>query len=193
MSQANYTDPREQVGFDIEPGMVFHDTRGGDSTEIVITTADRNTDTLAYLDTEGDRNRDCTHNIGVYHQFEGQIGAGRYEPVRDETGDIERRRWMGQIYDLLDTYESRDGRTADHKAEAIQEVIDIIVDDVPADHNDTVDFVDVDGIGEGAAKALRANGFTTKGDVRSATKDEISDVPYMGAKNTERLMDRIEQ
>lgn len=190
MSQENaFTDPREKVPFEIEPGMVFMDTRPDDPRELVIDYADRRGG-IRYIDTEGDVDRDEVYLMDSYATFEANVGAGRYKPKRDESGDIVRKGWMGQIHRLKEQYEGG-GRKAQHKAEAIDEVIDIIVDDVPDDHNDTVPFDDIDGIGQQAADALRGHGFTTKGDVRNASREQIKDVPYMGSKNTGNLLEYV--
>jgi len=190
MSQANYADPRENVSFEIEAGMVFMDTRYDEPREVVIDYADRKGG-VKFIDTEGDEERDEVYMMDSYSTFEANVGAGRYKPKRDESGEIVRKGWMGQIHRLKEQYEQRDGRTATHKAEAIDEVLSILTDDVPADHNDTVAFEDIEGIGDAAADALRANGFSTKGDVRKASREQIESVPYMGSKNTDALLDSV--
>jgi hypothetical protein len=192
MSQGNYADPREKVSFEIEPGMVFMDTRFDEPREIVIDYADRKGG-VKFIDTEGDADRDEVYMMDSYSTFEANVGAGRYKPKRDESGEIVRKGWMGQIHRLKEQYEEDGGRTASHKAEAIEEVLSIIVDDTPADHNDTVPFEDINGVGSKAADALRSSGFSTKGDVRNASKQQIEDVPYMGTKNTENLLEYVNQ
>jgi hypothetical protein len=190
MSQANFADPREKVSFEIEAGMVFRDTRYDEPREIIIDYADREGG-IRFIDTHGDTDRDEVYLMDSYDTFESNVGAGRYEPVRNEAGRIVRKGRFGQVERLKEQYEDSEGRTASHKAEAIQEVLDILHDDVPDDHNDTVPFEDIDGVGDAAAKALRSNGFSTKGDVRNASRDQIEDVPYMGQKNTDALLDYV--
>ena len=191
MSQGNeYVDPREKVDFEIEPGMVFMDTRPSEPREIIIDYASREGG-VKFIDTEGDDRRDEVYFSDSYSTFEQLVGSGRYKPVRDDDGNIVRKGRFGQIENLKAQYEEKDGRTAAHKAEAIQEVLDILHDDVPADHNDTVPFEDIDGVGSKAASALVNSGFTTKGDVRSASREQIEDVPYMGSKNTDALLDYV--
>jgi len=193
MSQeTEYIDPRESVSFDIEPGMVFTDDRADDEREVVIDYAERDGGVI-FIDTEGDVNRDVVYLYDDYDSFEGEVGAGRYTPVRTESGKIERRNRFGQIHDLLDRYESSDGRTESHKAEAIQEVLDILIDDVPDDHNETIPLEDIDGIGNAGAQSLRDNNITTKGDVRSTSTEELQSLPYMGEKNTANLEAYVEQ
>lgn len=197
MSQENaYVDPREKVDFEIEPGMVFVDTRpeqssSDDPREVVIDYADREGG-VVFIDTEGDTDRDEVYMHDSYSTFEENIGAGRYKPKRDDAGNVVRKGRFGQIYRLLEQYEADGGRKASHKAEAIEEVLEILTEDVPADHNDTILFDEIDGIGSKAADALRDHGFSTKGDVRNASRDQIEDVPYMGAKNTDNLLDWVE-
>lgn len=191
MSQGNpFVDPREKVDFEIELGMVFLDTRYDEPHEVIIDYADREGG-VKFIDTEGDSERDEVYLMDSYSTFESNVGAGRYKPKRDESGEIVRKGWMGQIHRLKEQYEQDGGRKAEHKAEAIEEVLSIITDDVPADHNDTVPFEDINGIGSKAANALRGHGFSTKGDVRNASQTQIEEVPYMGTKNTEALLDYV--
>lgn len=191
MSQTNdYVDPREQVDFDIQPGMVFLDTRPDEPREIVVEYADRDGGVI-FIDTEGDVDRDEVYMRSNYEAFEKNVGSGRYKPKRDDDGDIVHKGRFGQIRRLKEQYEQQDGRTATHKAEALDEVLTILTDDVPADHNETVPFETIDGIGSAAADALRANGFSTKGDVRNASREQIEDVPYMGQKNTDALLEYV--
>lgn len=190
MSQGNFSDPREKVSFEIEAGMVFKDTRYDEPREVVIDYADRKGG-VRFIDTQGDAERDEVYLMDSYSTFESNVGAGRYKPVRDEDGRIVRKGRFGQVERLKEQYEEDGGRKAKHKAEAIQEVLDILHDDVPEDHNDTVPFEDIDGVGDAAADALRSNGFSTKGDVRNASREQIEDVPYMGQKNTDNLLDYV--
>lgn len=192
MSQENYADPREKVPFEIEPGMVFMDTRYDEPREVVIDYADRKGG-VKFIDTEGDEERDEVYMMDSYSTFEANVGAGRYQPRRDESGDIIRKGWMGQIHRLKEQYEQDGGRTASHKAEGIEEVLSIITDSVPADHNDTVPFEDISGVGSKAADAMRASGFTTKGDIRNASQSQIEDVSYMGTKNTKNVMEYVNE
>lgn len=185
-----YVDPRENVDFEIEPGMVFTDTSR--ERTIVIDYADRDGG-IIFVDEEGDAERDEVYMRDSYADFEAEIGAGRYRPKRREDGTIVRNGWVGQIYTLKEQYEKQSGRTAAHKVEAIEEVLDVITDDVPPDHNESVDFEAIDGIGQKAADALRANGFRTKGDVRSASTAQLMDVPYMGESNTENLLQVVDR
>lgn len=192
MTDANtFVDPREDVDFEIGPGMVFHDMRYDDGRELVVEYADRDGG-VRYVDTSGDVDNDVVYRFDDYATFEENVGAGRYTPVRDDTDEIVRKGWMGQIHRLKAQYEETDGRTAAHKAEAIEEVLEIITEDVPDDHNETVPFEDIDGIGQQAASALRNNGFATKGDVRAAGREQIESVPYMGEKNTDNLLEYIQ-
>lgn len=191
MSQENgYVDPREKVSFEIEPGMVFKDTRLDEPREIVIDYADRKGG-VKFIDTEGDSERDEVYMTDSYSTFEELVGAGRYKPVRDDDGRIVRKGRFGQVERLKEQYEEDGGRKATHKAEAIEEVLNILHDDVPEDHNDTIPLEDIDGVGSKAAQALRNSGFTTKGDVRNASREQIEDVPYMGQKNTDALLDYV--
>jgi predicted flap endonuclease-1-like 5' DNA nuclease len=59
------------------------------------------------------------------------------------------------------------------------------------DDNETLDLESISGIGSKAAASLRANGYTTKGDVRSADRETIMDLDYMGESNTDNLFEVV--
>jgi len=192
MSQANqFTDPRENVSYEIQPGMVFKDHRPDEPREIVIEYATRGGG-VRMKDMEGDANRDVVYLMDTYDSFEAEVGAGRYTPVTDGSGNIEYRGWMSQLKDLKDEYGQSDTRTGSHKAEAIEEVIEIIEDDVPDDHNETIPHQDISGIGSKAAQSLINAGYKTKGDVRRASKSDLTDVPNIGSGNADNLMEYCE-
>lgn len=192
MSQANqFTDPRENVSYEIQPGMVFNDHRPDEPREIVVEYAERGGG-VRMKDLEGDANRDVVYLMDTYDAFEAEIGAGRYTPVTDDDGTIQYKGWMGQIKRLKDEYDNTDSRIADHKAEAISEVIDIIEDDMPDDHNDTIPHQEISGIGSKAAQSLINAGYKTKGDVRNASKSDLTDVPNIGSGNADNLMEYCE-
>lgn len=182
MSQETYYDPRSEITHPIEPGQLYADDRTGDELCIVYEAEDA----VLLRDTQSEG-----HRLESRRAFEEHVGSDRYELVG--SNDAEAASSAVQLLsDLHDQYDSQDGRTAAHKSEALSEAIELVEHGGRPDDNDVVDFESIDGIGEAAAKALRANGFTTKGDVRAASKDEITEVPYMGQKNTERLCNEVE-
>lgn len=60
-----------------------------------------------------------------------------------------------------------------------------------SDSNEVVDLESIDGIGAKAASNLRANGYSTKSDVRSADKESLVSVDLMGDTTAERLLDHV--
>lgn len=183
MSHTNAVfDPREDISHPIDQGQTYEDDRTGEQLVLVFLSED-----VALL-----RGEDGNHRLESRKHFEMNVGSGRFELVSDADGTMSAGAKVKKLNRLLEQYEDRDGRTAKHKASAIEEALDLIENNGRPDDNETIDFETVDGIGAKAAAELQKAGFTTKGDVRSAEKDEIVDVPYMGEKNTEALIDHVD-
>ena len=58
------------------------------------------------------------------------------------------------------------------------------------DRHETMDFTDIDQVGQKAAEALQSNGYTTKGDIREASDEQLLEVPYIGETNLANIRER---
>jgi len=185
MSQTDsgYVDPRSKITHPIEPGQIYEDDRTGDELTLVYCSDD-----AALLQD----NETGAHRLERRRDFEANVGSGRYE-LQSKTDSAVASSNISMLRDLLDQYESESGRTAAHKSEAIEEAIELLEHNGQPDDHETIDLEAISGIGSAAAESLRANGFSTKGDVRNADTSEITEVSNMGAKNTERLIEHVNE
>jgi predicted flap endonuclease-1-like 5' DNA nuclease len=182
MSHASeYIDPRSNVSHPIESGQVYTDARTGEELVLVFESED-----AVLL-----RDENTNHRLEPRDDFEAHVGGNRYTLQADESDTMASSTAVRSIQSLLDRYEYQDGRTAAHKVEALEEALDLIEHGGQPDDNETVDFESIGGIGEAAAGSLRSHGFSVKKDIRQATREEIVDVPNMGAKNTDNLLEAI--
>jgi hypothetical protein len=194
MSQETVYDPREDVEYEIMVGQQYLDT-SSDSSLVLAYVYD---DYYLFRDESGDSYDDRIFRSEPEDMVVKKIAAGTYE-LQVEDGEPVYDGVVGDIHELLDHYESEDGRTAAHKAEAVGEVLDLfggadpggVVDDLPDDHNEMVEFEEIGGIGSKAAQHLRHEGYKTKGDVRDADRSDLIDVPLMGESNTDNLLDHV--
>lgn len=132
------------------------------------------------------------HRLEQRDVFEQEAGSGRYKKISESSAkppksdDIHYH--VGIIKRLLAHYKEKPGRTAQHKAEALDEVIEMLNEfDM-----EEVDWTDVPTIGEAAAENLREAGFRTDKDVEIADKEELLDVGYVGQSGVENLKDYVE-
>ena len=58
--------------------------------------------------------------------------------------------------------------------------------------HEVVDFENIDRVGEKAAQALQSNGYTTKGDIKKATDEELLAVSYIGETNLANIREHVE-
>jgi len=182
MSQeTGVVDPRSEVAHPLDTGQVYEDKRSGDELVLVFLSED-----AALL------KDDSRHRLETRRQFESNVGGGRYDLQADADGTASTSAKLKKLQRLLDQYEDESGRTASHKVEALEEAIELVENNGQPDDNETIDFEEINGIGSGAASKLVAAGYRTKGDVRSATAEEIEDVPLMGASNTQNLIEHVE-
>lgn len=185
MSQTDsgYVDPRSKINHPIEVGQIYEDSRTGDELTLVFCSDD------AALMQD---NETMKHRLERRRDFEANVGSDRYQ-LQSKTDSAVASSNISMLRDLLAQYESESGRTASHKAEAIEEAIELLEHNGQPDDHETIDLESISGIGSAAAESLRANGFSTKGDVRKADASEISDVPNMGSKNTENLIAHVNE
>lgn len=189
MSQANtdgdgFMDPRSNITHALDAGQLYEDARTGVELTLVFLS-----DHIALM-----RDEDSgSHRMETRGQFERNVGGDRYKLQANTDGSTTTSAKLKKLQSLLDHYEDADGRKAEHKASALEEAVDLIENNGRPDDNETVDFESIDGIGPGTASNLRSKGYTVKQDVRSASKEELIDVGGMGEKNTERLLEHIDE
>lgn len=179
MSQAsNYVDPRSQITHTLDEGQVYQDDRTDEELVLVFLSED-----AALLKDEGEN-----HRLERRDQFEENVGSDRYGLQADADGTATTSSKVAKLDRLREKYEEESGRTADHKASALDEALELIENNGRPDDNDVIPFEEISGIGSKAANALRRAGYTTKGDVRSAERSQIVDLAHMGEKNTDNLL-----
>jgi predicted flap endonuclease-1-like 5' DNA nuclease len=182
MSQETFADPRSNITHPLDTGQVYEDKRVGDELVLVYLSES------AALLRDDDEN---THRLERRKQFEKYVGSGRYDLQSDSDGSVTTSAKLKKLNRLLAQYEEQDGRKAEHKVVALEEAIDLIANNGLPDDNETLDLESISGIGSKAAASLRANGYTTKGDVRSADRETIMDLDYMGESNTDNLFEVV--
>lgn len=178
-----FVDPRENVTDPVEVGQVYTDSRTDEEIKVLYE------DDYVVLATsvEPKEGTWSGHRYESKKQFTKAVGAGRFK-LTDATESASSR-CAELAQSMLERYESADGRTASHKADALRELIEEIESDEPID--ETLDFSTVNGIGAKTAARLRNAGFSTKDDVRRATDHELSEVKGMGAKSLQNLREYV--
>jgi hypothetical protein len=180
-TETEFVDPRSNVTHPIEEGQVYVDSRTDDEC-VLVYEAD---DAVLLRDEENGG-----HRLEPRDHFENNVGAGRYELQGSDEMAVQSGA-VGTLRELIDDYEDQDGRTAKHYVQALDEALTLIENNGRPDDNDVIDFESIDGIGPGAADNLVQHGFRTKGDVRSASTEEIKSVPLMGESNTQNLLQSV--
>jgi hypothetical protein len=181
MSQETaFVDPRSKIDHPLDAGQVYTDSRTDTTLTLVFLSDD-----AALLQDQASGG----HQLETRTQFEENVGSDRYKLQGD--GDDAVSSSAQKIRSLRDRYDEQDGRTAAHKVEALDEALELIENNGQPDDHETVDFESVPGIGTAGARALRSNGFRTKGDVRDASRETIESVPNMGQKNTSNLLEHV--
>lgn len=170
-----FEDPRSQLEQAIHVGQVYVDSRTGEEMTVLY----ENGVILC-------RDEDEKHRMTPSKQFRREVGAGRYKLDRNEDGTFAKDGKIRKLERMLSDLEEQDGRKASHKADAIEEAIDMLEEE-DLDDMETVDFEDVPGIGENTANRLRAKDFTTNGDIRDASDEELLDVRGIGQGNLDNL------
>lgn len=178
---SEYTDPRDGLQNEVTVGQVYTDSRSDEELVILY----ENGVVLC-------RDEDGGHRLIPAKQFRQAVGGNRYKLDRNENGTFAADGKVRQLKTMLDELESEDGRKAAHKAEALDEAIETLEEEDDLDDMETVDFEDVAGIGGSTADGLRKNGYTTKGDIRGASDDELLDVRGIGEGNLDNLREYIQ-
>lgn len=115
------------------------------------------------------RDTDGHSRLEPVKQFTKNVGAGRYSLDSD-----------GEVDGAYISPESS-SEQSDNSSEICEDV----------DH-ETVEFEEVDAVGEKAASELRKAGYTTKRDIRRASDEELTDVSYIGETNCQNIRDFID-
>lgn len=176
---------------ELKAGYVFVDTRYDPPRRHIIDYVDADGG-VVFIDTDGASSAEEVYQFTPYTMFRSNVDSGRYKLCRTDENEPIRAGRYGRLNDLLEQYSNASGRKPTHKAEALEEALDILHNNIPEDHTEDVDFLSVNGIGEQAAEALTKSGFTTKGDVRGVSRERLLDVPYMGEQNVSNLLEHIE-
>lgn len=184
MKNENYHDPRSKLSHSLTEGTVYVDDRTDEQYRLAFVDDD-----VVVLKSLTDDHSTLTPR----EQFEANVGAGRFSRASgaDCDGGAVSSGPVQTLQSLRDDYAETDGRTATHKASALQEAIDLLQSDGQTDDNETVDFESVDGIGAGTASNLRSAGYTVKGDIRSADDDELLEIGGVGEGNLSNLREQI--
>lgn len=132
------------------------------------------------------------HRLEQRDVFEQEAGSGRYKKISESSAEPPKsddiHYHIGIIKRLLSHYREKPGRTAGHKAEALDEVVEILEEfDI-----EEIDWTKVDNIGKTAADNLRDAGFRTNQDVKIAHKEELLEVDYVGHSGVENLKNYVE-
>lgn len=182
MSEANFA-PTETTRTDAQIGTVFEDQRSGDLRKVI------------YVDDHVVLVRDETGSTTLTPRdtFESQLG-NRYRVRRGVDPAVDAGQY-DRLRDALAEYEAAEGRKAAHKAEALNEALDLVAGRAPesegdadAESDDDGDddaaeefpFEEVPGIGPETAGKLRTQGFVTVSDVRGASDDALLGVSGVG-------------
>lgn len=183
MADTNFA-PTAPTGRAVSIGLVVEDRRTGDLRRIV------------YVDSRSVLLRDETGSTTLVTRraFDGSYGS-RYQARPDLDPAIDGGQYDA-LRDRLGEYEGREGRKARHKADALREAFDLLGGDVPGTDGDgegatsdgstddggsaRVPFEEVPGVGPETAGKLRARGFVTEADVRSASDEALLAVSGVG-------------
>jgi len=154
-------------------------------------------DEVVVLRSNKERERGSGYRGTIYRteqraKFEKRAGAGRYKKIQESenspphSDNIEYH--IGLVKRLIDKYSSQPGNIAKHKAEGFQELLGML-EEFDAQE---IDWTEVDTIGQKAADNLRDAGYVTDADVRAASKESLTDVPYVGDAGADNLKERVE-
>lgn len=172
------TDPRTNIEHSINIGQVYVDDRTGDLTKVI------------YLDEDVSlmRDEDGHHRIDSRSNFDTNVGSGRFKLAPDEEFGYAGR--MEALLDAQERYSSKDGRTSDHKAEALSEAVSLLTEETS--QFEEVEFETVSGIGDATAGRLRSSGYTTVEDIERASDDELLSVGGVGEGNLSNMRAHVE-
>lgn len=192
MSETNFA-PSETTRTDVQIGLVFEDQRTGDLRQVI------------YADSRVVLVRDETGHTTLTGRdsFESSLGT-RFRVQFDADPGIDGGQF-DHLRDRLAEYEARNGRTARHKAEALQETFDLFpgrtgdgdaadptAGESDDDGDEDVPFEGIPGIGPATAGKLRSHGFVTVADVRAASDEALLGVAGVGPENLATIREHVD-
>lgn len=183
--------PTETTRTEVQIGLVVEDQRTGDLRLIV------------YADDRVVLARDETGSTTLTPReaFDSEL-ATRYRARPDADPDVDAGQY-GRLRERLAEYDERDGRKAEHKADALREALDLLADrgegddsSAEADDDAEVDdpearFEDVPGVGPETAANIRTQGFLTESDVRAASDEGLLAVSGVGPDTVENIREFV--
>ncbi|WP_436910685.1 helix-hairpin-helix domain-containing protein [Halosimplex marinum] len=191
-----HRDPSRTNRIGTEIGLVLEDQRTAELRQVIYTDAQ----VVLLRDESGGT------TLVRRDSFDAELGT-RYRPrpgaeMPSDAGQYDRLR------ERLAAYERADGRKAKHKADALREALDLLVNpdsDAGAKDRDRADddaeaagadpevpFEEVSGIGPKTAGKLRTAGYVTESDVRAAGDDALLAVAGLGPENLANLREFVD-
>lgn len=177
--------PSETTRTDVQIGLVVADQRTGELREVI------------YADSQTVLTRDETDatTLTPRRAFEAALGTRyRARPNADpriDGGQYER------LQDRLAEYDGRDGRKAQHKADALREALDLLAgttaDGTGSEDDREVAYEEIPGIGPKTASTLRRQGFVTVADVDAASDDVLRSTPGVGPDALAKIRAAVEE
>ena len=172
------SDPRVEIEHPLNIGQVYRDDRTDDLTKIIYI----DDDITLLRDTDGH------HRIEKRSSFDRDVGSGRFEfKPEGEFGYAGR---MEALIDAQKQYESSDGRTAGHKAEALSESVSLLTEETP--QFEEIPFADLSGVGAKTAARLVNQGYSTVEDISQASDEELQSVNGIGDANLQSIRDYVQ-
>lgn len=193
---SEYEDAREKLTFEPKIGMTFVDTRHGhlpDDEREYLTVVYMD-EAIALLRSNKQRSRgegDWYHRIPSRERFERQLGAGRLKPIDENPSDVPAGP-LTAIQRRAESLESNEGRKSQHFAEALNECVTLLTTERDESDRTSVDFKNIEGVGQTTANNLRESGYSTRGDVQRASDEELLDVHGVGNSNLKNIRDETE-
>jgi hypothetical protein len=199
MSDDEWHDPRMEEAVEVVEDNVYGDTRfeNNDGTfdqhwravhvddEVVLLRSNIN-----HKRAEGHRNK--RHRLEQRDVFEKELNAGRYKKISESEAKPPKsdniHYHFGIVKRMIAHYSEKPGRTAQHKAEALNEVLGLL-EEFDAEE---IDWTDVPTIGQAAAENLREAGFYTTEDVRLADDEELLTVSYVGENGVDNIREFVD-
>jgi hypothetical protein len=177
----------------LKPGQVFNDTRTDSETVLVY----ENSDVVLI------RNRGAHHLVGR-QQFKRALGT-RYKLIRVD--ESEKPIVIQRLRDLIEKYQSKEGRKSDHKVSALNELIQLVEqgntekenteqsEGEPPQHKNTDKFSvkDAPRIGDKTAQSLQENGYTTPRSILNEKRENLVSLEYLGEQKVSSLIDLAEE
>lgn len=189
-------DPRQELQHNITVGQVYGDARHEND--------DGSFDYLyrvVYIDEEYvlmRSNEERQRRDGYLYRgedrdaFEEQVGAGRMKLTEDSDAPPNKPDDMTPVLAVVnrlkDHYTFEGGRKNQHKAEAMQELLEEL-DGLEAE---VMDWTEAEGVGQQAAENLFEAGYTTDISVQHASDEALLDIGLIGQKNLQNLRDLAE-